>query len=81
MGMGFQQPLHLQPVFANERDDPVGLGAGGAPRGRVVVEHGVDDCALTAIGFIDHVTVGRGGRVEEGFNQGGHGGCFCLDEY
>ena len=49
MGVGFQQPLHLQLMLANEGDDLVGLGGGGSPGGGVVVEHRVDDRAVTAI--------------------------------
>lgn len=80
MGMGFQQPLHLQLVLANEGDDPVGLDGRSAPGGGVVIEHRVDNRAVPAIVLVDYVAVGLGCGVEEGFNQGGHGGCFCLDK-
>ena len=80
MGVGFQQPLHLQLMFANESDDLVGLDGGGSPGGGVVVEHRVDDRAVPAIVLVDHVAVGRRGRVEKSFNQGGHGGRFFLDK-
>ena len=76
MGVGFQQPLHLQLVFADEGDDPVGLVGAGASGGGVVIEHRVDNRALPAVGFVDDVAVGGRGGVEEGFNQGGHGGLF-----
>ncbi|MNF77153.1 hypothetical protein D3C84_592910 [compost metagenome] len=58
VGVGFQQPLHLQAMFTHEGDDPVGLHGGGPPGSGVVVEHRVDDRALPAIGFVDHVAVG-----------------------
>ncbi|MNI60155.1 hypothetical protein D3C73_1153490 [compost metagenome] len=80
VGVGFQQPLHLQAVLAHERDDPVRLQGGGSPGSRVVVEHRVDDRTLPAIRFVDHVTVGGRGIVEKGFNQGRHEGCFFVDK-
>ncbi|MNF94737.1 hypothetical protein D3C84_774550 [compost metagenome] len=59
VGMGFQQPLHLQLMFTHKGDDFIGLGGGGAPGGRVVVEYRVDDCTLAAVGLVNDVTVGR----------------------
>ncbi|MNG16208.1 hypothetical protein D3C84_1000980 [compost metagenome] len=79
VGMGFQQPLHLQPVLAHEGDDPVGLGRGRAAGGRVVIKHRVDNRALSAVVFVDHITVGRRGVVKKSFNQGRHGGQFFQD--
>jgi hypothetical protein len=73
MGVGFQQPLHLQTMSADEGEDLVGLRSASASSGAVVIEHRIDDCTLPAIGLVDHVTVGRGGGVEESFNQRGHG--------
>ncbi|MNJ64128.1 hypothetical protein D3C77_600690 [compost metagenome] len=47
-------------------DHPVGAGVGGATRGRIVIEHGVDQGALAAVGIGHHIAVSAGGGVEEG---------------
>ncbi|MNT64923.1 hypothetical protein D3C72_2028630 [compost metagenome] len=73
VGVGFQQPLHLQVMGSDKGDDFVSLGGRGTPGRTVVVEHRVDNRTLPAIGLVDHVAVGRGGGVEESFNQCGHG--------
>lgn len=73
VGVSLQQPLYLQVVHANESDDFVRLRGAGAPGGAVIIEYRIDDRALPAVGLIDHVAVGRGGGVEESFNQRGHG--------
>jgi len=73
VGVGFQQPLHLQLMRTDEGNDFVGLRGAGTTGSAVVIEYRIDDCTLPAIGFIDHVAVGRGGGVEESFNLRGHG--------
>ena len=73
--VGLQQPFHLQVVLANVGDQAFGAGMAGAPGGRVVVEHRVDDGAGAAGRVAHHVAVGGGGRVEEGSDVGfQHGG-------
>ena len=66
MHMGFQDPLHAQALFADVGDHPLGAGVGGAAGSRIVIEHGVDQGALAAVGIGHHVAVGAGGGVEEG---------------
>ncbi|MNT73574.1 hypothetical protein D3C72_2122990 [compost metagenome] len=72
--VGFQQPAALQAVFAHEGDHLVGRGGRGAARFRVVVEHGVDDGAVPAIGLVDNIGDGGGGGVEESLDLWSHHG-------
>lgn len=75
VGVGFQQPLHLQAMGLDERHDVVGLARVGASGRGVVVEHRVDNGTGSTVRFIDDVGPGRRGLVQEGLNQRRHDGC------
>ena len=74
MGVGLQQPLHLQAFSLHESGDGVGTDGADTPGGGIVVQHRVDDCALHAASSMDHVAHGRRRRVEETLNFGMHEG-------
>ncbi|MNL80360.1 hypothetical protein D3C87_2071920 [compost metagenome] len=72
VGVGFQQPLGVQPVLPHVVHHPVRAGGVAAPGLRVVVQHGIDDGAGAAV--MHHVGNGGGDRVEEGLDMWIHGG-------
>ncbi len=74
MGVGLQQPLHLQAFSLDESGDSVGTGGADAPGGGIVVQHRVDDGAFLGARGMHHVAHGRRRRVEETLNFGVHEG-------
>ncbi len=71
--MGFQQPLHPQVLVAHVVDQALRACMGGAAGCRVVVQHRVDHRTLARFRVADHVAVGKGRGIEEGFDVGIHG--------
>ena len=68
--VGLQHPFDLEAMLAHESDHPIGGMAVGAARGRVIVQHRVDQGALAG-GRVDRDVAHRvGGRVEEARDLG-----------
>ena len=64
VGVGFQDPGHVQAVGIDVGDDPVGRVGPGAARLGVVVQHGVNDGACRPWPLVDHVGHRPGGLVK-----------------
>ena len=71
MDMGFQYPLDRGTQFAHPGDQLVGAGGAGMTGLAVVIEHAVDQCALTCRGVECQIADGSGGLIEEAFNLKG----------
>ena len=65
VGMGFEDPIHPQPVGADMRDQRIGRRGVGVARLEVVAEHWVDDRGAPARRVGDDVADGAGDRVDE----------------
>ena len=79
--MGFEQPLHLEVVLAHKVDQALSPGMRGTARRRIVIQHRVDQRALTLFRVADNITVSKGRGIEERFNAGIHGLLLCLARY
>ena len=76
VGVGFEQPIHLQIMRRDMGDYGIGRGGGGAARGGIVVEHAVDDGGAAGEGIVDDIGHGVGGRVEKGLDYRAGAGPF-----
>ena len=74
VGVGLQQPVGPQAMLAHVLDHAVGAGGAGAAGLGVVVQHRIDDGGAARRIFMDHIGDGGGDRIEEGLDDGGHGG-------
>ena len=67
--MGLQQPVNGQPFLSNKGDELIGGGCRGAARGRIVIEHAIDDRAAFGRGIIGDMARREGRLVEEAFDD------------
>lgn len=65
MSVGLEDPLDLQALRLDERDDLLGGFEGGAPCSVIEVEHAVDDRRRLRCGIMDDVAGGERRFVEE----------------
>ena len=65
MGMGLEQPNHLQIMRSDVFDDRIGRGRRGAARIGIKVEHRVDNRRLAGRRIAHHVGDGESGRIKE----------------
>ena len=71
VGVGFEEPIHLQIMRRDMSEDGIGRGGGGAARGGIVIEDAVDDGGAAGGGVVDDIGDGVGGRVEKGLDHRG----------
>ena len=68
MDMGFQHPVHYQPLGADKFDHRIGRFRRRAPGGGAVIEHGIDHGGALGRRIPDDIADRERVRVEEGFD-------------